>query len=76
MAVGTEGFRHLCLTCVRGLEDGNEDVYLPPLELLESLGGVFPEQTREEFAHLGMVFQAAQVFCVIYYFVFVSRRFS
>lgn len=61
LAVGTEGFRHLCLACVRGLEEEDEDVYLSPLELLETLCGVFPEQARGQVAHLGMVFQAAQV---------------
>lgn len=61
MAVGSEGFQQLCLACRRGLEDGEEEVYLPPLELLETLVGVFPEQAWGQRQHLATVFQAAQV---------------
>lgn len=61
MAVGPEGFRYLCLACARGLEDGEDDVYLPPLDLLETLAGVFPDQARGQLAHIATVFQAAQV---------------
>lgn len=66
MGVGTRGFQHLCLACRRGLEDGEEDLYLPALELLETLLGVFSELARGQLEHLASVFQAAQVgVCIV-----------
>ena len=61
LSVGVAGFQQLCLACRKGLEDEDEESYLPPLGLLETLVGVFPEQTRGQHKYLAAMFQAAQV---------------
>ena len=40
---------------------GQETLYLPPLGLLETLAGVFPEQAMAQRDQLATVFQAAKV---------------
>lgn len=61
LSVGAAGFQQLCLACTKGLQDRNEESYLPPLGLLETLIGVFPEQARGQHEHLAAMFLAAQV---------------
>ena len=60
LAVGAGGFQELCLACRSGMGKG-EKSYLPPLGLLETLVGVFPEQARGQRDQLATVFQAAKV---------------
>lgn len=55
------GFRELCLACRRGLEEGEEGVYEPPLGLLETVTHVFPERALGQEAQLAEVFLAAAV---------------
>lgn len=61
LAMGAAGFRELCLACRRGLEAGIEDVYLPPLGLLETMVLVLPERAKGQEGHLAAVFVAAKV---------------
>lgn len=59
--MGSAGFRELCSACRKGLEEGEEGLYEPPLELLEVMAGVFPEQIARHQGQLATIFHAAQV---------------
>lgn len=59
--MGAAGFQELCLACRRGMEEGMEGVYLPPLGLVETMVAVFPERGRGQESHLAAVFVAAMV---------------
>lgn len=79
------GFQELCLACRRGMEEGDDGVFLPPLGLLEAMVKVFPEQARGQEGNLASVFLVAEVgnttfvclfLCVLFFFVYftVLRR--
>eukprot|EP00903_Cladosiphon_okamuranus_P009357 g8923.t1 len=60
LAVGVAGFQELCLACRRGMEQGLEDMFLPPLGLLETMVFVLPERAMGQEGHLAAVFAAAE----------------